>query len=70
MDCRFRLRERIISTINSTATPKTKPTDISNKPPMTNITKPTPTSIRKTTVAANGARLAWFSFHKVVNSTE
>ena len=70
MDCFFNWRESIIRVTSSTATPNTRPTDILNKPAITNMTNETPSSRRSTMVATNGARFPRLSFHKVTNSSE
>ena len=70
MDCFFNWRENIIRVTSSTATPNTRPTDILNKPAITNMTNETPSSRRSTMVATNGARFPRLSFHKVTNSSE
>ena len=54
IDCFFSCRDNIIIVTNKTATPNNKPTETSNKPAITNITKDTAIRIRITIVATNG----------------
>ena len=70
IDCFFSWRDRIIIVTTKAATPSNRPTDILNKPAITNITNETAIKIRMTIVATNGARLPRLSFHRVTNSTE
>ena len=70
IDCRFNCWDSIITITNSTATPKTRPTDSLNNPAITNITKETANRIHSTIVATNGARFPRLSRHNVTNSTE